>query len=1243
MNKNQNVRRVLSLLFVMVMLVSMMVVGTVTASAEEAETVASANVAKNVNTGEEYASLQTAIDKAVAGNEIVLLSDFNGNVKISGKKITLNGDGKNYTGQITCEKGVNNQTVTIKNVNFVAGNILISNANANGDYEIIDCSFDGQNKINHCIQSARAHSITIKTTDPENPKTVKNYNYSFVYANLSTPSITMENMKISNVSYMIRVVSDGTFTFDNVTVTNANYGIVLDKGSKPTTVENCTFENVASPIYPNGAPTAGLTFVGTNDFGVEDLSFLNSFKSNNLVAQVGTSVYADIETAVENLEVGDQLVALNGKEIDFDEVNALLATTGKDFTVDENGVAKAKGVAQIGETVYETLAKALENANAGDIIYLLADVTEDVTIKKNNITINGSKAQVAGDEETEATDRYTFTGTVNINSVDVVTLQHINFVNSFVNGSTKNTSRKVTVQYCNFNGYKAGAIYAMHLCAASAAIIENVVADNCNTGLLYANSAISDLTLRNVKVSNSATIVNLSYPHKSLFENVTAVENVTYAIHLQNNYSGPITIRNCTFNSTYPIFVQNKGSHTVKFNLEGTNYFNTETLYNVTHVNLNLTAGATLAAPAGLEVNTTVANSCVWEADGVYTVAAHEYESEYTNPTFEADGFTTYTCKNECCGHNYVEVNEGSKLNAAASINGVMYATFKAAYEAAQTGDTIVLYETAVITGITRINKEITIDGSNLEVALHIKGLLTLVSDTTIKGNILIANGKVLEIYSNAHYGTISGDLSDLAIYGGTFNWNPAEYIAGNRAARDNKDGTFTVVDAVAKIGTVGYATFEDAYTAAQTGDTIVLLKTYVMTKNFTFDKDVTIDGSNLDVAMIISQSNGVSGDVVFNKGAFKGNVKIDGFVGLHVKNGCTFYGNFDLQYSMNLQAYIGSVFYGHALNEGSCATTAHFAAVTYDANGVPTSRVYKKVSLNASLALGSSINVNLSIVDADSISSQVKEGLAVYLVTANGNVELPYDENTGKFVFEGITAKQMTDTYKVIVLYNGNTSASYQLSFSVKAIAEKTIDAHPEYKTLLVALLNYGAEAQKSFDYNADNLANAGVKDETVTNVDLTKENNDYTDEDNSYYGASVNLKNELQFNFKFFADMVPGAVKAVVTIGNETITVYADDFGDNNGKKGNGRELVVVTVNVAAAQANEVMYCTFYDADGNAITTAGDSLLSYCVRAYAGLTDMKENNPNKYKDQTCKLEFYQALANYVVAAHGYATTENN
>ena len=45
----------------------------------------------------------------------------------------------------------------------------------------------------------------------------------------------------------------------------------------------------------------------------------------------------------------------------------------------------------------------------------------------------------------------------------------------------------------------------------------------------------------------------------------------------------------------------------------------------------------------------------------LHTITGHNYdEGVYTEPTYEADGYTTYTCS--ICGHSYTEVDEGSSL-----------------------------------------------------------------------------------------------------------------------------------------------------------------------------------------------------------------------------------------------------------------------------------------------------------------------------------------------------------------------------------------------------------------------------------------------------------------------------------------------------------------------------------------------------------------------------------------------------
>jgi len=85
---------------------------------------------------------------------------------------------------------------------------------------------------------------------------------------------------------------------------------------------------------------------------------------------------------------------------------------------------------------------------------------------------------------------------------------------------------------------------------------------------------------------------------------------------------------------------------------------------------------------------TTTAGDMVLYVNGYYTVHDHDYQSAYTAPTLEADGFTTYTC--EGCGDSYVKVDEGTCLHAAIKTQPAATATTagnQAQFAVAATGE----------------------------------------------------------------------------------------------------------------------------------------------------------------------------------------------------------------------------------------------------------------------------------------------------------------------------------------------------------------------------------------------------------------------------------------------------------------------------------------------------------------------------------------------------------------------------
>ena len=76
----------------------------------------------------------------------------------------------------------------------------------------------------------------------------------------------------------------------------------------------------------------------------------------------------------------------------------------------------------------------------------------------------------------------------------------------------------------------------------------------------------------------------------------------------------------------------------------------------------------------------------------------HDYEGVYTDPTFDADGYTTYTCS--VCGDTYTETDVDTMLIAVAAIDGVRYESLAEAVAAAEAGDTVMLLMDASGDGI---------------------------------------------------------------------------------------------------------------------------------------------------------------------------------------------------------------------------------------------------------------------------------------------------------------------------------------------------------------------------------------------------------------------------------------------------------------------------------------------------------------------------------------------------------------
>ena len=228
------------------------------------------------------------------------------------------------------------------------------------------------------------------------------------------------------------------------------------------------------------------------------------------------------------------------------------------------------------------------------------------------------------------------------------------------------------------------------------------------------------------------------------------------------------------------------------------------------------------------------------------------------------------------------------------------------------------------------------------------------------------------------------------------------------------------------------------------------------------------------------------------------------------------------------------------------------------------------------------------------------------------------------------------------IEVYDGELLISDCYTDSIQGYVQRGIDQNMinevHLATLLVEMLNYGAEAQKAFNYDVNNLVNSIITPELIEKLGINCTNpvcEDNQVKSEAYSATSLNLEGRIEMIFKFKNTYVNNEMSAVITFKNykgvqKTVKVAGEKFVSD----GNRWAVVLSDASFVAADARSLVTCTIYDADGNVVTVVKDSIESYCARAIAGLTNMKENKPNDYAKQEFKIEFYQSLMRYSDAA---------
>lgn len=225
----------------------------------------------------------------------------------------------------------------------------------------------------------------------------------------------------------------------------------------------------------------------------------------------------------------------------------------------------------------------------------------------------------------------------------------------------------------------------------------------------------------------------------------------------------------------------------------------------------------------------------------------------------------------------------------------------------------------------------------------------------------------------------------------------------------------------------------------------------------------------------------------------------------------------------------------------------------------------------------------------------------------ANGGkaLELVGEENgLYKFTYKGLTAKQMTDVIYVRPYTENANGGAYGAvaAVSIRDYALSAMGRDDKLDDLLVAMLNYGSDAQNLFGYADDDLANASLTEsQKGMTCDQDKINSVYArgEGDTPIRSASLILGNSI--GMKYTVDLVEGATTYELEVSKNA------DFSDSTKltmiATAEGKEMKAI-YNVKLGDMKDTFYVRAV-VDGTAGATLTYSVDSYIIRINEASSD--------------------------------------
>ena len=223
------------------------------------------------------------------------------------------------------------------------------------------------------------------------------------------------------------------------------------------------------------------------------------------------------------------------------------------------------------------------------------------------------------------------------------------------------------------------------------------------------------------------------------------------------------------------------------------------------------------------------------------------------------------------------------------------------------------------------------------------------------------------------------------------------------------------------------------------------------------------------------------------------------------------------------------------------------------------------------------------------------------------------YNATLKQIAYENIAGKEMTDVMQIQIFNADGKPVSVIWKDSIRSYTMRMIDstiakyqATPTAKlknqiTAMVELLNYGAAAQSKFGYNTGDLANNQLTAEHLSYAIATQTAENVFQRDTVYCaGANMVVESRLKYNFVFYKNKLEAenVAYAIVTYTSHSGSKVETRIEYSEFENYNASLKSVPVITLAAADGDQVITCTLYDANGNVITTASDTMNSYLSR---------------------------------------------